>query len=161
MAKVRSLNATASCMFCLKFALSFHLHPYFVCASSKDAISTGISCTGSYMGWDVIKPVFGVSDQVIHKPAYSATETSWNSEISLVACFDMILSNKSITKALIRLRGCAGWSAPLLFSNLEDRFSRMEAHIIDTTFDWCFHSTKLFKSCEPLWWFGFCHLRFC
>ena len=34
----------------------------------------------------------------------------------------MILSNKGITKALIRLRGCAGWSAPLLFANTEDRF---------------------------------------
>ena len=29
----------------------------------------------------------------------------------------MILSIKQITKALIRLRGCAGWSAPLLFAN--------------------------------------------
>ena len=29
----------------------------------------------------------------------------------------MILSNKGIIKALIRLRGCAGWSAPLLFAN--------------------------------------------
>ena len=29
----------------------------------------------------------------------------------------MILYNKRITKALIRLRGCAGWSAPLLFAN--------------------------------------------
>ena len=29
----------------------------------------------------------------------------------------MILSKKRITKALIRLRGCAGWSAPLLFAN--------------------------------------------
>ena len=28
----------------------------------------------------------------------------------------MILSNKQITKVLIRLRRCAGWSAPLLFS---------------------------------------------
>ena len=30
----------------------------------------------------------------------------------------MILSNKQITKALFRLRGSAGWSAPLLFANL-------------------------------------------
>ena len=30
---------------------------------------------------------------------------------------DTILSNKRITKALIRLRGCAGWSAPWLFAN--------------------------------------------
>ena len=29
----------------------------------------------------------------------------------------MILSNKRITKALIRLRGWAGWSAPVLFAN--------------------------------------------
>ena len=29
----------------------------------------------------------------------------------------MILSNKRITKALIRLCGCAGWSAPFLFAN--------------------------------------------
>ena len=42
----------------------------------------------------------------------------------------MILSNKKITKALIRLRGCAGWSALLLFPNTVDRFSRMEAHIM-------------------------------
>ena len=28
-----------------------------------------------------------------------------------------ILCNKRITKALIRLRGCAGWSAHLLFAN--------------------------------------------
>ena len=41
----------------------------------------------------------------------------------------MILSNKRIIKALIRLRGCAGWSEPLLFANPEDRFSRAEAHI--------------------------------
>ena len=29
----------------------------------------------------------------------------------------MILSKKRITKALIRLHGCTGWSAPLLFAN--------------------------------------------
>ena len=29
----------------------------------------------------------------------------------------MILSNKRTTKALIRLRRCAGWSVPLLFAN--------------------------------------------
>ena len=29
----------------------------------------------------------------------------------------MILSIKGITKALIRLRGCAGWSVPVLFPN--------------------------------------------
>ena len=29
----------------------------------------------------------------------------------------MILSKRRITKALISLRGCAGWSAPMLFAN--------------------------------------------
>ena len=40
----------------------------------------------------------------------------------------MVLFKKRITKALIRLRGCAGWSAPVLFATPEDRFSRDEAH---------------------------------
>ena len=38
----------------------------------------------------------------------------------------MILCNKRITKALIRMRGCAGRSAPLLFANTEDRVSRVQ-----------------------------------
>ena len=42
----------------------------------------------------------------------------------------MILSKKKrITNALVSLRGCAGWSAPLLFATPEDRFSHVEAHI--------------------------------
>ena len=32
-------------------------------------------------------------------------------------CLDVILCNERITKALISLRRCAGWSAPLLFAN--------------------------------------------
>ena len=51
--------------------------------------------------------VLKVSDEVIPKPACSVTETSKNSETSLVASCDMILFNKRITKALIRLRGCS------------------------------------------------------
>ena len=39
----------------------------------------------------------------------------------------MILFKKRITQALIRLRGCAGWSAPVLFATPEDRFSHVEA----------------------------------
>ena len=54
-------------------------------------------------------------------------------KISLVASLDMILSNKRIAKALIRLRGCAGWSAHVLFANPEDRFSRVQAQIMITT----------------------------
>ena len=40
----------------------------------------------------------------------------------------MIHSMKRMTKALIRLRGCAGWSVPLLFTNIEKCFSRAEVH---------------------------------
>ena len=58
------------------------------------------------------KSVFGISEKVRFKPACSATESSYKYEISLVASLDMILSNKRITKALIRLRRCAGWYAP-------------------------------------------------
>ena len=50
-------------------------------------------------------------------------ETSYKFEIPLVARLAIILSNKQITKVLIRLRECAGWSAPLMFANTEDRFS--------------------------------------
>ena len=34
----------------------------------------------------------------------------------------MILSIKQITKVLISLHGCTGWSVPLLFTHPEDRF---------------------------------------
>ena len=51
-------------------------------------------------------------------------------QILCEASLDMIRSNKQKTKALIRLRGCAGWSTPLLFANMEDRFSRAEAQLL-------------------------------
>ena len=41
----------------------------------------------------------------------------------------MLLCKKRTTKALIRLRECAGLSAPVLFANPRDRFSRVEAHV--------------------------------
>ena len=74
-----------------------------------------------YMGHHATKPVFGVSNQVIPKPACTVTTTSYTSEISLVASFDMIHSNKRITNALIRLCGWAGWSVSLLFANHQRR----------------------------------------
>ena len=66
------------------------------------------------MGFNATKPVFRVSDKVRFKPACSATEKI---EISFIASLEMILSKKRITKALIRLRGCVGWSAHVLFAN--------------------------------------------
>ena len=69
------------------------------------------------MGLAVGKPVFGVSDKVRLQPVSSAIETSWKIEISLVARLYMVLSKKRITKVLIRLCKCTGWSAPVLFAN--------------------------------------------
>ena len=83
------------------------------------------------LGLDATKPVFWVSDKASFKPVSSATETSQNIEILSVASLHMILSKKRITKALIRLRGCACWSAPVLFAKPEDRFSRVEAHLVN------------------------------
>ena len=66
---------------------------------------------------DARKPVIQVYDKVGLKPVSSATETSWKIEIWLEASLDIVLSNKRITKVLIRLPGCAGWSRPVLFAN--------------------------------------------
>ena len=82
------------------------------------------------MGLIVTKPLFRVTDKMRLEPVSSAAETSLKIENYDVASLDMILSNKRITKALIRLRGCAGWSVPLFFANTDDRFSRAKAQII-------------------------------
>ena len=75
-------------------------------------------------------PVSGVSEKASFKPVSSATQTGYEIEILLVASLHTILSTKRVTKALIRLRGCAGWSAPVLFVTPENRFSHTEAHMI-------------------------------
>ena len=41
----------------------------------------------------------------------------------------MILSKKQITRALISMRGCTGWSAPFLFPNHQRQVSRVMAHM--------------------------------
>ena len=52
----------------------------------------------------------GVFEQHRRRPAYAFAH-------SPVASLHMLLSKKRTTKALIRLCGCAGWSAPVLFLN--------------------------------------------
>ena len=47
----------------------------------------------------------------------------------------MVLFKKGITAVLIRLRGCAGWSAPMLFATPKDRFSQDGAHILTSLND--------------------------
>ena len=75
------------------------------------------------------KSVFWVFNQVRHKPACAATEASWRLEIWDIETKDIILSRQWTTKVLIRLRGCAGWTAPLLVAYDISRFSHNKAYI--------------------------------
>ena len=62
------------------------------------------------------KRVFGSFRQVRLKLACSATEARLRLEILVTHTRDNTLSRQRTTKALIRLRGCAGLSAPLMFA---------------------------------------------
>ena len=55
-----------------------------------------------------------VAFTVSEKSSY--TETTYKIETLPLASLHMIFSKKQITKALIRLRGCEGWSVAVLFS---------------------------------------------
>ena len=55
-----------------------------------------------------------------NKPAQLLDRERLEYRKSLVVSVDMILLNKQLTKSLTRLGRCAGWSAPLLFTNLKD-----------------------------------------
>ena len=55
-------------------------------------------------------------DQGRLKQACAAREARQRLEISDIETKDIVLSRQRTTKVLIRLRGCAGWSAPLLFA---------------------------------------------
>ena len=61
-----------------------------------------------HMSHDTRNVSSGVYDQARHKPACAATEASESLEISAIESRDIILSKQRTTKALIRLRGCAG-----------------------------------------------------
>ena len=49
-------------------------------------------------------------------------------EILAIASRDIILSKQQTIKALIRMRGCTGWSTHLLFAYGKSRFSHDVAH---------------------------------
>ena len=95
----------------------------------KPHVIESVSSVYMYMSHITRKPVFRVCDQVWLKPDCSADETSWGLEISAKASRGTILSTQRTTKVLIRLRRCAGWSAPLLFAYGINRFSHDVAHI--------------------------------
>ena len=58
----------------------------------------------------------------------SLLSTSQGLEILDIASRCIILSRWRTTKTVIRLHGCAGWSAPLLFAYGKNRFSHDVAH---------------------------------
>ena len=74
-------------------------------------------------------------------------------EISDIETRSVILSRQQTTNALIRLRGCAGWSAPLLFAYDMNRFSHDVAHLLYSNtrnlqfFSWiCFMMPSISRS---------------
>ena len=109
----------------------------------SDCLTSGCQTNLRYMGLDVRKPVFGVPDKARLKPVSSATEARWKIKISLVASLKTILSKKRITKALISLRRCAGWSEPLLFANHRRQvFSRRGPYSLPPWYIYYRHSQK-------------------
>ena len=63
----------------------------------------------------------------------------------------MMLSKKRNTRALIRLRGCAGWSAPLLFATTRRQvFSRRGPFIVEQFTYISFTCARQIKITRPL-----------
>ena len=94
-----------------------------------------ICCDYPKMSLVTRKPVFGFAIRLRLKPACSATGTSKNLKVVSVAS---IFSRQWTTKALIRLRIRAGWSASLLFAYSINRVSHGVAQIW-----WCWFYTTL------------------
>ena len=94
----------------------------------------------------------GVSNQARHKAACAATDASYSLEISAIESRDIILPKQRTTKALTRLRGCAGWSVPLLFAyDIRHIFSWPGSHVLSREQKMCWSDCK----------FLFCSHRFC
>ena len=92
--------------------------------------NNSIKMTPGYLSLVTRKPVVGVCNQLKLKPACSATQISSGLEISATVSRGIILSRQWTTKVLIRLRKCAGWSAPLLFAYGINWFFHDVAHFI-------------------------------
>ena len=83
-----------------------------------------------------------VSDQVRLKLACSATAANIRLEILVTETRDFTLYRQWTTKALIRLRGCAGWSVPLLFAyDIRHIFSWPGSYIL-VTFPLVFYQNR-------------------
>ena len=78
------------------------------------------------------KPVFGVSDQVQHKPDCTATEDGWRLEISDLGGRGIVLSLIAKPKALISCAVTAQLIWVFVFAYAKIRFSHNEAHMLDS-----------------------------
>ena len=82
------------------------------------------------MGLDATKPMsFGFLTKPNSNQSPQLQSLARKNEILLVESLDRNFFKKGIIKALISLRRCAGWSAPLLIALPEDRFYHVEANI--------------------------------
>ena len=106
------MNKKTFTIFCSFFVYLDLWHPY--------NLARTVVCSQTYLGLDVTKPVFRVSDKVRLKPVSSALETSWKLEILLV---DKKVAD--VSAQMPRLV-CAFVVRKV---NPEDRFSRIEAHL--------------------------------
>ena len=77
---------------------------------SRKILISNLICKKIHRSHLMRKPVFGVCDQPAQLQRLASLKTSD------IASIDTILSKQRTTKVLIRLRECAGWSAPLLFA---------------------------------------------
>ena len=89
------------------------------------AFAAGIHEVSRY----VSKSVFRVSDKTSLKPVSSAHRLARKLKFHLYQVKVSYFPKKQITKVLTSLPRRAGWSAPLLFANTEDRFSHFEAQV--------------------------------
>ena len=92
----------------------------------------------------ITKKTHRAFDQVRLKPNCWAKEASLESRYCTYRTRDIILSRQRTIKALIRLRECAGWSAPLLFTYGINRFSCDVAHTVTSHL----HARALMKSAK-------------
>ena len=81
------------------------------------------------MSSKVTKPVFGVSNQVRHKPGCTTTEDGYRLESSDLESRGIVLSTAK-TKALISFVATAKLICVFVFAYAKSRFSHDAAHII-------------------------------
>ena len=90
----------------------------------KKKIDTGKQnqCSTVPTGWNLdLNRLFPQTDRV-------EIQCMCQSRYIALSCKISLISRQRTTKTLIRLRGCAGWSAPLLFTYDKNRFSHDVAH---------------------------------